>query len=378
MASAVRIFDADTIGTIVRPRNEHAERTRKYILPLMRKGPQFFIENADVKMLALAVDDLILPLVVSDKTCGNSNMCSPYSHYVDYARAELDTQGNRPLAKVLRTSLSVLGVSLRAFRLDRVVFVNNFLWCTNPWPELSPTQVADVTAHLKKTHPDHAIVFRSVNRIACEDLFRALLGVGYQMISARKVYILDGADGGCMNRSNVKTDLKLLDKGPHEVVDSEALEEHDLRRITELYRKLYLEKYPSLNPQFNERFFELVWREGVMNFTILRKDGRIDAFAAFIVENAQMIGTAIGYDMRMPKKLGLYRQVFAAYIKHAVEEGLLLNLSAGAGRFKELRGAVPTPEYNAVYDSHLPPHRRFPWWLVRAAFTEPVVRRFQE
>ncbi len=378
MTSVVGIFDADTIESVVRPCSEHVERTMKYILPLMRKGPQFFIENADVKMLALVVDDLLLPLVVSDGTCGNSNMCSPYSHYVDYARAELDRQDDGPLTWALRTSLSALGVSLRTFQLDRVVFVNNFLWCTNLWPGLSPTQVADVTAHLKKTYPDHAIVFRSVNRIVCDDLFRALVRVGYSMIAARKVYILDGADGGCMSRNDVKTDLKLLGKGPHEVVDGEALEKHDIRRITELYRELYLEKYPSLNPQFNEHFFELVWRERMMNFTALRKDGRIDAFSTFIVEDAQMIGTAIGYDMQMPKKVGLYRQVFATYIKHAVEKGLLLNMSAGAGRFKKFRGAVPTPEYDAVYDAHLPPHRRFPWWLVRSAFTEPVMRRFQE
>ncbi|MFM8879783.1 MAG: GNAT family N-acetyltransferase, partial [Verrucomicrobiota bacterium] len=36
----------------------------------------------------------------------------------------------------------------------------------------------------------------------------------------------------------------------------------------------------------------------------------------------------------------------------------LLNYSSGAGDFKRRRGSIPTVEYNAVYDRHLPGNRR--------------------
>ena len=54
---------------------------------------------------------------------------------------------------------------------------------------------------------------------------------------------------------------------------------------------------------------------------------------------------------------------------------LLLNLSGGAGDFKMLRGGVPTIEYDAVYHAHLPRHRRLPWRILRALFTESAVRK---
>lgn len=378
MAPSVRVFEPDTIEMLVEPLGEQADRTRRYLLPLMRNGPEFFIDNAHVRMLALSVDDLLLPLVVSDGHPGNSNVCSPYSHYIDYAHAELDRFGPPVLGPVLGSSLSLLGVSLRALQLDRVVFVNNFLWTTNPWPEVSPAQIAAVTAHLKVAFPDHAIVLRSINPAFQPGLLRTLRNCGYETISSRKAYLFNGIAEDCAKHGNVIHDLRLLRKGPYEVVEGDEFAAEDVERMTRFYRGLYLDKYPTLNPQFNERFFELVWREGIMEFDTLRKDGVLAGFTAHLIEGTRMLGCGIGYDMSAPRRDGLYRRLMAQFIKRAVQHGLLLNLSAGAGKFKTLRGGLPTVEYDAVCHAHLPPHRRLPWWTLRAIFTEPVVRKARD
>jgi len=72
-------------------------------------------------------------------------------------------------------------------------------------------------------------------------------------------------------------------------------------------------------------------------------------------------GVVLGYERSLPQGLGLYRMLFALLTAEAAERELLLNLSAGAGRFKALRGAVPVEEFDAVYDRHLPAPRRVVW-----------------
>jgi hypothetical protein len=52
----------------------------------------------------------------------------------------------------------------------------------------------------------------------------------------------------------------------------------------------------------------------------------------------------------MRKELGLYRQAFALFINEAVQRRQIMNLSAGAGSFKMLRGVAPYIQYDAVSD----------------------------
>ena len=80
-----------------------------------------------------------------------------------------------------------------------------------------------------------------------------------------------------------------------------------------------------------------------------------------------MTGALLGYDLGLPRKLGLYRLLFALLTAEAADAGLVLNLGGGSGRFKLLRGAMAAEEFDAVYDAHLPPHRRFSWTLLLTA-----------
>ena len=378
MGVDVRLFDGESIGSLVWPDEQDAQRLKRYLVPMMREGPAHFIDNADVRMLALKLDDGVLPVVVAGERRESACVCSPYSHYIAYASEELGKLPNATTGRALRTALSILGRIASVALVDRVVYVNNWLWITNPVIRLSAEDVAAITTFLKTSFPDRAIVFRNVESVTRASLLRALRVNGYRTLAARKIYILDGADRDVRRKRDVRRDFALLRSTPYDLVGNDELTDHDVARITELYRMLYLEKYCTLNPHFNENFFRLVVKEKIFEVKAFRRNGRVDAFVANFLANGVFTPSAIGHDLKLPRELGLYRLAFAALIRDALERGLPLNLSAGSGDFKRHRGGVPAVEFDAVYDAHLDPHRRLPWTLLRAAFSERMVRTFHD
>ena len=74
-----------------------------------------------------------------------------------------------------------------------------------------------------------------------------------------------------------------------------------------------------------------------------------------------MICGPLGYDTRVDRKIGLYRQLVAICLKHASENHVIFNMGGGSDEFKLKRGSTQTLEYTAVYCRHLPFYRQLPW-----------------
>ena len=141
----------------------------------------------------------------------------------------------------------------------------------------------------------------------------------------------------------------------------------DPGRMAEIYRMLYLDRYCHLNPHYNMRFFSLIMKTPFFKFRLFRRGDRVDAFTLYCRNDGHITGMLLGYDIGLPRKLGLYRMAITWKFHEAFEEGLVVNLSGGVGDFKHNRGAIPASEYDAVYDLHLPFRRRLPWRLLRVA-----------
>lgn len=363
MSSTIQVFGPDTISHLPWPSHDEAQLARKYLVPLIRDGASFYIDNANVQMMAVLVDHHLLPLVLCHEAPGNSDVCSPTSHYLRYPLEEMAKRGHPIFRLVLKPGLQAASLFLQR-NLDKVVYLNNWLWTTNPYPSLTASQVRKITDHLIEKYPDHVIVFRTCNRQIANDYFAALSTAKYKMIASRTVYVVDSSNGGYAKNENVRRDAILLNKSGYEMLSNEDLDEKDIARMTKLYRNLYLKKHPRLNPQFNEKFFSLVLRENIFTFKVLKKEGRIDAFVSYYAQDGVVTGSLVGYDLELPQKLGMYRQAFSILI--AAGAGHVLNLSAGAGLFKIFRGAQPCIEYDAVYDSHLSYTRRLAWSCIQA------------
>jgi len=366
MTSQIEIVDVDGLAA-GGPRPGVDGAGCRYLSALVRAGARHFVDNADVAVKLLVVDGTTLPLVVAEGRHGNSEVCSPHAHYVRYVpQARAKRHPAIPAACFEALALP-MGLVSRIGRFDDVVYVNNWLWSTNPKPGLSAAQIAAVTARLVAAYARAAIVFRSVNPALDAPTFDALRAHGYRLIRSREISLLDTASGAHLAHQNTRRDLALLAGTRYEIVRAPADLAPHAARIAALYRDLYLDKYPSLNAQFNTRFFELTLATGVLRYAALRADGRLDAFAAYFVEDDVVTSALIGHDRRVPRERGLYRMAMALLMTAAAERGLALNLSSGAASFKRLRGARPVPEFDAVYDAHLPAHRRLAWTALALA-----------
>jgi hypothetical protein len=258
----------------------------------------------------------------------------------------------------------LFGALLRSASIDRIVYVNNWLLSTNPSHGLSAARIAELTSLLTRRYPDSAIAFRSNNATSDRPGFDALRANRYRFIPSRRVYMLDTSNPRYLERNNSHIDSAVLRNTAYSIVDDPSDLAPHAARFAALYRALYLDKYSRLNPQFNADFFSLILNRRFLSHRAFIKDGCVDAFISFLIEGRTIVGSVLAYDLDRRRRLGLYRMAVALMIAEAARRGALLNLSAGSGDFKMLRGAVPVQEYDAVYDRHLPAHRRFTWSCV--------------
>lgn len=339
---------------------------RRWVAALTRYGPRHFVDNADVAARGLHVDGKVLPLVLAHDGAGNSEVCSAYSHYVDYTLEEFTKRHRRVPSILPRALMLPLTTVLRAGRIDRIAFVNNWLLATNPGHGLSPVEIEAVTAFLVTACPDAAIVFRSLNSRLDRDGIAQMRRNGYRLVRSRRVYLFDGRNARYLTHANARIDRLLLERTPYQVVDDSELLVPHAARLAELYRGLYLRKHSRLNPQLNERFFALTLRDRILTYRALVRNGRIDGFVAFHEAGDVVTGSILGYDLALPARTALYRMLVALLMAEGATRRTFVNLSAGADRFKVLRGAVPVEEYDAVFDRHLSPRRRLAWTSLRA------------
>lgn len=363
----VHIYDRTDIGHMDWPDTDDGRYARAYLEPLMLEGTKHYMANVETTLMLVRIDDLILPLTVNDAQYDNAYVCSPYTHYVRYAKQELSLLQRPLLEKGLSGLLNLVGWGMRRSKFNKVVHVNNWLLSTNLFPAMTGEQAVAVMHAVRERFPDHAVVFRSLCPGLHPEITAALGEVGCKMIPSRQIYLYRANDptfGNSKSRWLLKRDYELLAKNGYTLVSEAEMTDADIPRIAELYRLLYLEKYSYDNPQFGEPFIALAKASGTLTLYGLRKEGRLDAVMGYFCRNGMMTTPLFGYDTALPQSVGLYRMLSACLIGQAKENGCLLHESAGAAQFKRNRGAVADFEYSAVYDRHLPLSRRWSWSLL--------------
>jgi hypothetical protein len=379
----VNLFDINNIDDLPWTNSETAILVKNYWLPLMKNGSSFFINNVNSKLLALTIDDLILPVTVNNQELDNSYVCSPYCHYISYSKEELYTLKNPWLEKFLKFLLDFMGIFLKLGKINQVVIVNNWLLSTNLYPNLSTTQIEAITIYLKNLFPDHAIIFRSINTFVNDNLFNSFRDNNYQMIPSRQIYLCNPQGRSPMKskmRWRLKQDFNLIEKQGYEIINSEQISPTEVKRLVELYNSLYLEKYSYNNPQFNEKFLELAIKNKTLQIQALRKKEKIDGVIGFYEINGVMTTPILGYDTSLPQQVGLYRMLTAQLIIESKKRGLILHQSSGASSFKILRGLIANIEYSAVFIKHLSFFRQLIWHLLKLLINQiavPLMKKYK-
>lgn len=362
---AVHFYNRENSARIDWPQTPDGDYARRYLLPFLSDGPQHYIRNVyNTELLLAQVDGTILPLTVTDFHRDNSYVCSPYSHYISYGGyEEVHRLDNPPVEALIRTALHPMAWYLRRAGLDRVVYVNNWLLSTNLYPRLDEAAVHALAQALPERFPDRTIVFRSVDERANPLLLETLRGEGYRMVLSRQVWYMQPEEARRIRQ--VKEDVRVLRHHAYEIMDGTAMTDDELARCLELYNRLYLEKYSYYNPQFTPAFLHLARDGEILHLRALRRDGQIDGVMGFFARNGLMTQPLFGYDTALPMDEGLYRLLTLITLQEGQARSLLVHASGGVGKFKKIRGGKSVIEYNAVYDQHLPIHRRLPWRILQ-------------
>lgn len=350
-----------------------------WFAPLLDRGTAWCAPNLVTTPAFLRAGPVELPLTVNEAEWDNSWVCSPWTHYVSYAREEISRAAGPATALAGAALLGVLGAWFARAGLNRVVMVNNWLLSTNPWPRWEARELPAALEALCERWPDHAFVFRSLNGEESAPLLAALERAGGRVIPSRQVWWYAPGAEAVARSPEFRKDVRLLRRGDLRLVSSGELADADFPILTKLYEDLYLGKYSRHNPQYTADWFRHLHRRGLARFTALRDPGGSFVGVEASVElHGILTSPVVGYDLSRPRRLGLYRRLAAIPVLEARRRDLPLNLSAGVGRFKALRGGVATMEYLGVYDRHLPPSRRLPWQCVGGVsrhLLAPYVRR---
>ncbi len=360
------LFTRENIHTLTFPQTADGDYARRYLLPLMLDGAQKYIRNVYNTQLMLAkVDEVIIPITLSDFHIDNSYTVSPYSHYVSYGGfEEVKHLNNPPVEALIKLLMVPIAWYFRKAELDKVAYVNNYLLSTNLYPSVNSDQLSALSEALPRWFPDRVIVFRSVDEKKNPHIADILKEKDYELVLSRQVWYMDAEEAS--RTRQYKEDVRVLRKHGYEIVDGKDLSDDELARSLDLYNMLYLEKYSYYNPQFTFEFMKLARDNEVLHLRALKRDGKINAVMGFFIRNGAMTQPLFGYDTSLPQEEGLYRLLTLITLQEGLQRNLLVHASGGVGKFKKVRGGKSVIEYNAVYHKHLPTWRQMPWKLIKA------------
>jgi hypothetical protein len=275
-------------------------------------------------------------------------------------------------ARLLGRGVSSLGRVSLPLGFNRCLSVNNWLFTTNPELRLTASQLEQVTRVLIEQRPGYPIVFRCVD--ARDPATReAFAQAGYKLVVNRPVHEWDPDGLKKAHRREARYDIRLLADPRFEIQTSTELPPGAEDEVFRLYTALYVEKHRGYNCQYTARFFRLVHDTGMMKFTLIRHEGRIVAFVTWFDDGVRTVLALVGYDTALDRReYPLYRMVVAEGLRMGFERRRLLFLSTGAAAFKKNRGSYEWLEYEAVFDHHLPLHRRLPWAAFKAIYDRGV------
>lgn len=377
------LYDRKSLDAVPWPDTADGDYARRVLEPVVEHGPMHFIDNVHAEMRVLAADGIVLPLVLADPARAgiDSYVVSPTNHYIDYGKREVELElgESRALRTILPPLLEGFRPLFRFGGIERVAYVGNWLLSTNLHPPLPKETLGAIRDFVAEAFPDRAIAFRSINESLDAGLMRDLLALGFRAVFSRQVYLYDPRAPGPVPRS-LRQDANLARRSGYTWRCAGEIGEGEIPRLRELYAQLYLEKYSSFNPQFNERFVRAALRGGWLHVFAAAKDGRTDAVVGFVERGGVMTAPLIGYDRAVPAEEGLYRLISYKLVEEARRRACLLHQSSGAAAFKRFRGGVAAMEFTLVYDRHLPRRARLPWRVLETASRRailPLMRRLK-
>jgi hypothetical protein len=327
-----------------------------YLAALTKPGVG--LSNADVESTALQMPDRAFAVLAPARgaACWIVSLCTLLGRT---ARQEVarETHGMQALAF---TALSLLAEAiLRGGRADRAVYPNHVLLSTSLYGDWRGDGLEDGLNALRAAYPNHAIIWRSLTQEDNAALLARMAALGGRMAPCRVTWRIENPAQSWAVRRDVRDDRALMRQQGFQAEAAIMTCPDDLRSALGMYASLYLHKYSNTNPAYRLDWLHAAVQSGLLRLRVIRNAaGDIEAFCAEHTYQGVMTIPLLGHDPACPQTRGLYRAAMAASMEHALQNGLRVNLSAGAGAFKRNRGAKPALEFCVIFCDHLPAYRR--------------------
>ncbi len=367
----IRILTKKDCQDIVWPNTESAKLARDWIVPLM-DNTSSYISNIEVELYLLKINDLFLPVSKSDTSqIEQSYVVSPRSMLL-YAREELERHSPPFVGYPLRPFFFCLDYLFQKAQMDKVVMINNWLLSTNLYPKLSLEETREIHQKIRSYFPQYAIMWRTLSSTFQKDIMGSLEECGYHGFVNRQFYFYEQSSSVLSKKRGKKSlqrDRNLKEKSSYEVFWDDGSKSFDYKELCCLYKKLYIEKYSSFNPQFTEKIIELWHRTRTMSFLYIEKDNVIYGIAGYWHLNKMMTVPLFGYETKLAKN-PFYRLLTLALTDHFFPQNFPqksiehYNLSSGVGQFKRHRGAMVDIEYSFVYFKKMSLLNRLCWKIL--------------
>ncbi|WP_298769950.1 hypothetical protein [uncultured Shewanella sp.] len=329
-----------------------------YIKAMITNTPAHYINNVHAQYLAILINDQLLPLTLNSYHKHNSFVCSLYTAFIRSPQTSI----SHPL---LRGTLTVIGKILKLFKIDNVIFVNNFLTGTNLHTrQLTLDELSEIHALLVEAFPTHSHVYRSIQETYLSPKKNTLAALGYHLSPTMNAYIFNPNDNLQQRRDN-KRDLTLLKNTSLTVLQHDDIHHRHYARIAELYQQLFIIQYSALNPQLNAHYIALTHQNRFFEFTALycNQLKQVMGFTAIKQKGNMLMNPIVGYDTSASQSLGLYRILYALNLQICQQRGIKLHCGTGVKHFKISRGAKEHREFGAIAFQHLPRYQRYFWQM---------------
>lgn len=329
-----------------------------YIKAIISSTPKHYINNVHAQYLAILINDQLLPLTINTYHKHNSFVCSLYTAFITSPQASI----NNP---ILKSVLSFIGNILNRFKIDNVIFVNNFLTGTNLHNrQLTIDELTTIHRLLITTYPKHTHVYRSIQTSYLSPQKTELMALGYHLTPTMNAYIFNPDDKLQQRRDN-KRDLTLLKNTSLTILQHDDIRPEHYAKIAQLYQQLFISQYSTLNPQLNAEYIALTHKTRFFDFKALycSQSKQLMGFTAIKHKGNLLTNPIVGYDTSAPQSLGLYRILYALNLQACYKKGIRLHCGTGVKHFKTSRGAKEHLEFGAIAFQHLPRYRRYFWQM---------------
>jgi hypothetical protein len=123
MNPSVELFTRENISSLIWPSTPDGDYARRYLLPMMLDGAQKYIKNIyNTRLMLVKVDEVIIPITISDFHPDNTYTVSPYSHYVSYGGfEEVKHLNNPPVEALIKFIMNPVAWYFRRTELDKVL-----------------------------------------------------------------------------------------------------------------------------------------------------------------------------------------------------------------------------------------------------------------